>query len=597
MKKMKALVIAPYRGLVELTSSLIDQLDDFDITIVQGDISEPLPVRQYEEEGYDVVISRGGTAKLIRDHCSLPVVEIKISGFDILRLITLLKEYKTPIEMIGFPNIIEAVVAVSRLLDVYIPYTIIHEQDEVNEALEKARKKGALVIVGGSNTVRLAKEQGLQGILITSGKESVLEAFENARNMCQAIGRYKSDWLMLSTLAQGTECGMASIQVDGGLRYANAVFQEILGVRSDQDAGLVLRQRFPQLMDLLRKSSVKGEPTSSFELYDSTFRHKLMAVPGLAELEPSLYNLYLRPVTDSENDIQVQRLEPFIGTFPHLIRARADFQIALTSAVGILSKHEPVTVYGEQGTGKRILAGSLWQQLRPEEEELLEVVVTRGTEEAFLHLKHLLEETQQGGMVYLRGVERFSPKYQRRVAELVIKSAAFLIFSFDKSPDQLREEGLLEPELFALMTGAIIEMKPLRSNLQELDELIRIFISENNEKYGKQIVGIRPKAQAALYEFPWKGNLIELRDTVKELVKSAEGEYIEEEMLSSLEKQKSEHSAAGGTRTLNLDQPLQSIQKDIIQLVLQEENMNQSRAAKRLGINRSTLWRILKDST
>ncbi|MCS7463681.1 PrpR N-terminal domain-containing protein [Paenibacillus doosanensis] len=596
MKKIKALVIAPYRGLVELTSSLTDQLGDFDVTVVQRDLSESLPIRQYEEEGYDVIISRGGTAQLVRDRSSLPVVEIKISGYDILRLITLLKEYTTPIEMIGFPNIIEAVVAVSRLLDVHIPHTVIYEQDEVNAALEAARKKGALVIVGGTNTVRLAKEQGLQGILITSGKESVLEAFENAGNLCRAVGRYKAEGRMLSSLAQGAEQGMAAVQADGNVKFMNAAFLELLGTQSGPEAAQAMRRRFPALPEMLRQAEEKPDDSAAaFELYDPTFRYKLTAARG--EDETALFHLYVRPVTESESDIQVQRLEPFLGTFPHLIRARADFRDSLAFAAKRLERRQPVTVYGEQGTGKRILAGTLWRQFRPEGGELLEVTVLRSSDEAYRQVKQLLEGAEEGSMIYLRGAERLSPKYQRRLADTVAKCAALMMFSFEKAPDRLQDEGLLEPDLFALMSGAIVEMKPLRSNPQELEELIRIFISENNEKYGKQVVGIRPKAQEALYEYAWKGNLIELRDTVKELVKAAEGEYIDEELIAALEKRRTEQSQPGAARTLNLDQPLQSIQKEIVQLVLQEENMNQSRAAKRLGINRSTLWRMLKDPT
>ena len=43
-----------------------------------------------------------------------------------------------------------------------------------------------------------------------------------------------------------------------------------------------------------------------------------------------------------------------------------------------------------------------------------------------------------------------------------------------------------------------------------------------------------------------------------------------------------------------LDGPLSEITRSVIQAVLAEEGMNQSKAAKRLGISRSTLWRKLK---
>ena len=52
----------------------------------------------------------------------------------------------------------------------------------------------------------------------------------------------------------------------------------------------------------------------------------------------------------------------------------------------------------------------------------------------------------------------------------------------------------------------------------------------------------------------------------------------------------------GSSRLLPIDlsQPLDRIEQDIIRHILAEEGMNQSAAAKRLGIGRSTIWRKLQ---
>lgn len=47
---------------------------------------------------------------------------------------------------------------------------------------------------------------------------------------------------------------------------------------------------------------------------------------------------------------------------------------------------------------------------------------------------------------------------------------------------------------------------------------------------------------------------------------------------------------------IDLNNTLDEIVSDIIYIVLKEENYNQSRASKRLGISRSTLWRKLKEN-
>lgn len=593
--KIKTLVIAPYPGLAELTASLSSELVDFDITVIQGDLSESLDrIHLYEELGYDIIISRGGTASLIRNNSSIPVVEIKVSGFDILRLITLLRDYKVKIEMIGFPNIIESVVAVSRLLDVEISYTVINRGEEVGRAVEEAKAKGALVIVGDTITVRVAKEEGMQGILITSGRESVLEAFETAKQTYLSFNRYKMHFEMLEQLTNEIETGVAVVNDQGEALYSNHAFLHMLNVDLKGTTDKSLKNRVPGLTELLQNAEKHQGDEGSLEIYNPIFTHKISIMKMKLSQEERLYGLFVRPVLESDG-LQVNYLERFIRTFPQLIRARTDFQEALAAALAILQLDEAVTIYGERGTGKRVLAGAIRTALGINEENLFEVTLTNGSEEAFIRLTSILEDANREALYYISGIEKLRMKMQRKLADMLRNCGARLILSFEKTPQQLKEEGLLDPKLLAYLGKAAIRMKPLRENIQELEELIRIFISQNNEKYGKQIVGIRPKVLERLYAYPWQGNLIELRDTLQEFVIQTQGEYIDEEVLPLLEAHETEHGK-GDAQTLNLNQNMQDIQKDIIQIVLQEENMNQSRAAKRLGINRSTLWRLMKQN-
>ena len=62
--------------------------------------------------------------------------------------------------------------------------------------------------------------------------------------------------------------------------------------------------------------------------------------------------------------------------------------------------------------------------------------------------------------------------------------------------------------------------------------------------------------------------------------------------MLSAEKKPEPKLTAGG---IDLQRPLGDIERDIVRTVFREEGMNQTRTAERLGISRSTVWRMLKE--
>lgn len=80
---------------------------------------------------------------------------------------------------------------------------------------------------------------------------------------------------------------------------------------------------------------------------------------------------------------------------------------------------------------------------------------------------------------------------------------------------------------------------------------------------------------------------------MKQLSSLANGYYID---VPDVNKVMNKLSASNNSvKPLAMEGTLKEIEKQVIQQVLTEENQNQTKAAKRLGINRSTLWRKLRD--
>src|SRR5690606_23490027 len=120
------------------------------------------------------------------------------------------------------------------------------QEQDVESALVEAKREGMVVIVGDSITVRLAKLKGMQGILITSGKEAVINAFEVAKQLYLSVTPHKERSLMLEQLTDDLDYGVAVINMDGQLTYANQAFYELLEIDVNEK-NRELSNRLPRL--------------------------------------------------------------------------------------------------------------------------------------------------------------------------------------------------------------------------------------------------------------------------------------------------------------------------------------------------------------
>jgi DNA-binding NtrC family response regulator len=97
-------------------------------------------------------------------------------------------------------------------------------------------------------------------------------------------------------------------------------------------------------------------------------------------------------------------------------------------------------------------------------------------------------------------------------------------------------------------------------------------------------------------QFPWPGNIPQLKRVLTELILSAKNPYIAKADVARTLQNEIFDAPQKFSYNIHLDRPLKAINQEIVQLVLSEERMNHSRAASRLGISRTTLWRMLKEA-
>nr|WP_304058510.1 helix-turn-helix domain-containing protein [Enterocloster clostridioformis] len=186
--------------------------------------------------------------------------------------------------------------------------------------------------------------------------------------------------------------------------------------------------------------------------------------------------------------------------------------------------------------------------------------------------------------------------------------------------------GSATPHLVFEYTNALgcilVPIKPLQEQKEDIISSAGLYINTLNQELGRQVVGVDDEAAALLEQYDYPYNRTQFKRILKEAVIRTEGPYIcaqtiqevirREDVLfsgfpfpaqaSSAPSKKDADTAPGNARLpvphpspfcLDTSQSLDEMNRDIVHYVLNTCGGNQTSAAKKLGISRTTLWRYL----
>ena len=154
-------------------------------------------------------------------------------------------------------------------------------------------------------------------------------------------------------------------------------------------------------------------------------------------------------------------------------------------------------------------------------------------------------------------------------------------------------------ELYMYLTENISCLRMFMPSLSErkadIPSLVSLYINVCNINHGTSVMGFTSDAMVLIQNHHWTRNVYQLYQAVQELVLNAEASYIPAESVRKyLDRKGNPDRNQMQQPTINLDRTLEEIERDIVHMVFEKEDMNQSRTAKHLGISRSTVWRLMK---
>jgi DNA-binding NtrC family response regulator len=271
-----------------------------------------------------------------------------------------------------------------------------------------------------------------------------------------------------------------------------------------------------------------------------------------------------------------------------------------------------VLIQGESGTGKEVVARAIHEESAAREGPFVVVNCAAYADtllhsELFGHEKGAFTgairtkpgrfEQANGGAIFLDEIGEISlptqvillrviqdRKFERVGGEKTIHSDARIIAATNRPLKEAMAQGLFREDLYWRLKVISIDLPPVRERREDIPQLTANFVKSFNESLGKSIRGVSPEAMDILFSHNWPGNVRELENVIERSMVLAKGDFIEPRDLP--EELRGHRSAALKDPTQDLD----CIEKEHIRSILERCEWNKYRAAKLMGISRSTLY-------
>jgi len=594
---------------------------EIEIVIVEGLREGILPGLDKEvKNGVEVVIGGGANAQIAHNFCPVPVIEYRSSQIDIMWKVKMGSLTDNHIAIVSYKNPLDKDLC-QYINSIGMQFTnIIYETDEeLREKLEQFPASG--VILGTAHPYDLARQMGRKGLSIDPNPEKIRECIGDAKKIAEKVRRQKEQFDFAQAIIRHNPFGMLLIDKNGMVFDCNSNAEKQLNKASASIRGASIAELLPESRMLSKGYT---------ELHTPIEIDGRMVYCDMVQLTGNSGNLTGEVIFlhgDRWDAGEVRMASDSSGfkakmTFQDIFGESAAIREAIENARFFAKTDANVLLCGETGVGKELFAQSIHNASDRKHgpfiavncaslsESLLESELFGYDEGAFTGGrrggKKGIFELASKGSILLDEIGEISQSMQIKLLRVlqereimrvggdkIIPVDIRIICATNKDLEQVNG-GVFRRDLYYRLSVLEFRLPPLREREDDAWLLFNQYFNQrlNLVKYG---VRLPESIKKILTTYTWPGNIRELQNVCERfsLYINNNLEHNEKFLKRSLVK------AIGETRLLGAileryGPQGDTLSEELVELLQNVFEYSKGQVAEKIGISRTTLWRLTK---
>ena len=212
-----------------------------------------------------------------------------------------------------------------------------------------------------------------------------------------------------------------------------------------------------------------------------------------------------------------------------------------------------------------------------------------------------LLQKANGGILYVGDIAQYSKTVQQGIGFMLSKAERYhvrLVCACSQPLQDMLTDPNQDSKLLNTLSSLMVSIPPLRNQMDDIVFLVDQIVTELAESQKIPVVKFSTAALNALRQYDWPGNLAQLRSVVKSLALTAEKSDVDADAVATILSQFTLSQPTEMVGGFNFDLPLRELREELerryFEYHIAQEGHNMSRVAQKVGLERTHLYRKLK---